>query len=452
MSKKFNTFYKKFVILQKSEKDTLFQKKKLNIKRLNEGLADYNAENGTEIKLAENIVQGSVAMSTVTQNENNEYDIDVAIIFEKDKLPEGTIATKNIIVKALKKKCTNFKVEPFAKTNCVRIVYNDGYHIDFAIYRRFKDEEDNYKYEHCGSDWRPRDPKAITKWFLDQNKHHNYHLREVVRLLKMFSKSRETWVNMPGGLIQSVLADEKIQTAYSRVDERFYYSIVEIRNRLEDHTEVDNPTDSQHSLKLVGSDNQKMKNLCSRLTNKIKDLDILFDSKCDEKQAFKAWYDFFNHSYWTNLIQEDAVAKSLSTFAAEDELYDFRETEEFVDNIFSIDIRYQLDLNCKVKNRDSFVGWLDNILSRRDLLLPGYQLYFSGSTNTPAPYNIYWKVKNQGDLAKKNDCVRGQIIQTDKLTHYEETNFRGNHFVECYIIKDGICVARKKIMVPIRVS
>ena len=31
----------------------------------------------------------------------------------------------------------------------------------------------------------------------------------------------------------------------------------------------------------------------------------------------------------------------------------------------------------------------------------------------------------------------------------ESTNFYGPHYVECYIIKDGICVARDKIAVNI---
>ncbi|MBR0340863.1 MAG: hypothetical protein IJH64_01160 [Oscillospiraceae bacterium] len=31
----------------------------------------------------------------------------------------------------------------------------------------------------------------------------------------------------------------------------------------------------------------------------------------------------------------------------------------------------------------------------------------------------------------------------------ERTDFYGPHYVECYIIKNGICVARAKVDVPI---
>ena len=38
-------------------------------------------------------------------------------------------------------------------------------------------------------------------------------------------------------------------------------------------------------------------------------------------------------------------------------------------------------------------------------------------------------------------------FQTSKLI--ENTNFAGEHWVECYIIKNGICVARDNVSVPI---
>ncbi|WP_165997595.1 hypothetical protein [Bacillus sp. Cs-700] len=51
----------------------------MNTNRLKEVLKEYNEEKKTSYKLAEEpIVQGRVAMSSVTQNADNDYDIDVA--------------------------------------------------------------------------------------------------------------------------------------------------------------------------------------------------------------------------------------------------------------------------------------------------------------------------------------------------------------------------------------
>lgn len=452
LESKFNTFYGKHVVLPKTEKNSLFNKKNININRLKEGLKEYNEEYNTTYKLAEEpIVQGSVAMSTVTQNESKDYDIDVAIVF--DNLPEGTIATKNMVVKALKKKTKQFNIEPESKTNCIRIVYAEGYHIDFAIYRRYKDEDDNYKYEHCGSEWRERNPRSITQWFLEQNKEKDYKLREVVRLLKMFSKSRGGWKNMPGGLIQSVLADEKFKS-FERIDERFYYTIEAIKDRLADDKEVNNPTDPTKSLKLVSDDSTKMDNLYNRLNDKLLKLAVLFDSTCTHNQAIEAWGGFFNHGYWTEQKQKELsnVSKSYATLLETQEFLDYKETEEFIQYQFPVNIQCELKLDCRVLKDQKTIGWLKTMLKQRELLLPGHVLKFIASTNAPSPFEIYWKVKNRGEVAKRENCVRGQIVQTDELVHYEPTAFKGDHYVECYIVKNGVCIAKQRIDVPIKIS
>ena len=66
-----------------------------------------------------------------------------------------------------------------------------------------------------------------------------------------------------------------------------------------------------------------------------------------------------------------------------------------------------------------------------------------------APYDIYWKVKNEGQEAIKRDCIRGQIKRTNTKFINESSDFIGEHYVECYIVKDGICIAKDHIDVPI---
>ena len=64
---------------------------------------------------------------------------------------------------------------------------------------------------------------------------------------------------------------------------------------------------------------------------------------------------------------------------------------------------------------------------------------------------IFWKVKNEGDIAKQRNEIRGQIQETNKFIHNEHTCFSGDHYVEAYIIKNDVCIAKGKIDVPIRV-
>ena len=163
LSSKFNTFYREKVVLSQEDCNVLHEKKNLNIQRLKDGLKEYNAEFNTSYAVTETCVQGSVAMSTVVQNEENDYDIDVAVVFDKSNLgAKGPQATRNLVANALKRKTKQFNVEPEVKTSCVRVRYADGYHIDFAIYRRtYNVWNQEWEYEHAGSEWTKRGLKDL---------------------------------------------------------------------------------------------------------------------------------------------------------------------------------------------------------------------------------------------------------------------------------------------------
>lgn len=462
LSLEFKKFYYSKVVLSKKETTNLREKKNLNITRLKDGLVEYNEENKTNYKIAEVLEQGSVAMSTVTQNQKNDYDVDVAIVFDDTNIAGlGQREIKNIVVKALKKKCTNFKKEPEALTNCVRIVYSDNYHIDFAIYRRIKNDDGSYKYEHAGSEWRERDPRAINNWFKDEIKTHGEKLRQAVRLSKMFCKSRESW-QMPGGLIQSVLCDEKIQD-YKRMDEMFYYTMKEVQSRLEEDKEIKNPT-SEQSLLLKDKDKDKVKNLCNRLKDKLSKLDILFNDKCSEKEAIEAWYEFFKHDYWTYSEDEEsrsfAVSENLIVKSMNNKLIEYDDTEEYIDNIMPVAHKYNVNvqLNCIVHRNGKYYSKLRYMLSKGEKTKKGDKLYFYIDTEKSklyGLYNIYLKVKNVGKIAENTNSIRGQIFNMkdyelkENKYHYEEASFEGQHFVECYIEQNGICVAQDFLNVPI---
>jgi hypothetical protein len=47
--------------------------------------------------------------------------------------------------------------------------------------------------------------------------------------------------------------------------------------------------------------------------------------------------------------------------------------------------------------------------------------------------------------------LRGEITpdKDRREQRYETADFTGNHYVEVYAVKDGVCVARQAIKVPI---
>lgn len=443
-SKELEKFYRKKVVLSAKEQNELREKRKLNIKRLKEGLSEYNSEKNKDYKIAEERIQGSMAMHTITQNDKQDYDIDVGIVFEEDNLNElGSLATRNMVANALERKTKQFAEDPEVKTSCVRLKYNStGYHVDFAVFKRYKkNSNDEYIYEHSGSEWSVRHIKDLELWFSERIKDKGDDLRKVIRLSKMFCKSRESWKNMPSGLIQTVICEENFNESYSRLDERFYYTMKNIVNRLNSYLEVYAPVDNGRSLVNRDVDYQRMKNWKKRLETQLDSLNILFDDECTFEYAVKAWGVFFEHSYWNEL--SNTVKKQ-----------SFTDTEEFIGDLYPILEQFDVTIDCKVSGNGfismPFQKYLERYAPRlKKFIPPNFKVECSiQSTNCPAYDKILWKVLNVGAEAEKRNDIRGQIQDRgSKIT--ENTNFRGNHFIECYLIKDNVCVGIAHVDVPI---
>lgn len=129
--------------------------------------------------------------------------------------------------------------------------------------------------------------------------------------------------------------------------------------------------------------------------------------------------------------------------------YGYSNDEQFIEEIFPVYIMYSLKIDCEITQNGFRTGLLSEFIKKKFMIKQNRKLKFMiVENNIPKPYDIYWKVRNVGYEAIRRNCIRGQIKKgIDYLN--ESTNFYGPHYVECYIIKDGICVARDKISVSI---
>ncbi|EFE78386.1 hypothetical protein GTY59_28585 [Streptomyces sp. SID5466] len=129
----------------------------------------------------------------------------------------------------------------------------------------------------------------------------------------------------------------------------------------------------------------------------------------------------------------------------------FNNTEQFIEDRRPVDIRHSLTIDCEVVQN----GWrptsLRKMLEERTFLHANKALDFTiTECSADRPFEVWWKVLNHGSEAEKRNEIRGQIIKSNRQDAcHERTKFRGEHVVECYIIKDGVAVARDRIDVPI---
>jgi Adenylyl/Guanylyl and SMODS C-terminal sensor domain/Second Messenger Oligonucleotide or Dinucleotide Synthetase domain len=141
-------------------------------------------------------------------------------------------------------------------------------------------------------------------------------------------------------------------------------------------------------------------------------------------------------------LKETALAANLPT-------YD--NTEQFIEEYHGVDIRYDLQIDCEVTQNGYLQHFLKDMLARHIPLFANKKLAFTiKKINVPPPYQMKWKVLNRGEVAQRRDCIRGQIVTDEgRFRKTETTDFKGDHVVECYAIKDDVVVAKDRIHVPI---
>jgi hypothetical protein len=80
----------------------------------------------------------------------------------------------------------------------------------------------------------------------------------------------------------------------------------------------------------------------------------------------------------------------------------------------------------------------------------GLYLKFVASTNTDGLFHYYWQVVNTGEAARLAGDLRGKIFE-ETQARWEHTKYQGKHWVECFIVRNGNCVARSgKFFVNVR--
>lgn len=132
----------------------------------------------------------------------------------------------------------------------------------------------------------------------------------------------------------------------------------------------------------------------------------------------------------------------------------YKDTEEFIEDYFAVDIKYNISINCKITQNGFRPMLLKKLLGKKMFLAIKKHLEFyieemDYKIDKEGEYDIYWKVKNEGKEAMKRDCIRGQVKRTNTKSIIESSDFIGEHYVECYIVKDGVCIAKDHIDVPI---
>ena len=322
----------------------------------------------------------------------------------------------------------------------VTVTYSN-FHIE--VQPAFEDAEGDFKYPdtYNGGAWKVTKPRAEMEAVAVIDVAKNRNMRRLSRMIRAWKNKHG--VEMGGLLIDTLVYkfldstsdyDEISFSSHDRMVRDFFDYIVDLPHQ--DYYLAPGSRQRVRVKKRFRNNARKAYNLCLKAIE-----------AQGKSSAHKKWKNVFGRNF-----PADADDNSESSISKSD--YNFRNTEEYIEDFLPVDIRYGLTLNCEVTQdgyRPQLLKWL---IEQKSYLKQNKRLrFYVENTNVVAPFSLRWKVLNKGDAAKKRDCLRGQIFgDSGSQENVETTDFRGDHVVECFVVKNGVVVARDRIKVPIRIS
>ena len=293
-------------------------------------------------------------------------------------------------------------------------------------------------------------PDTYTKgWKITKPRDEITALNETDKLkngvLKALCKITRAWKNKSGVVMGGLLIDTLAYNFLNSVDLYDSATISDFPELCRNFFDFLSKEPEQNYYLALGSNQQvKVKKPFQKKSERALNMCIeALNAQNENKQAQK-WRDIFGRQF----------SKPSDVLKAENYSMDtgiYKHTEDYIEDSYPVDIRYNLEIDCKVTQDGFRPDTLRNMLFRKIPLRACKDLLFYIIANdVPAPYEIKWKVLNRGEEAKKRNMIRGRIeADSGHETKKEHTDFMGNHIVECYIIKDNVVVARDFIDVPI---
>ena len=388
----------------------------------------------TESKEANTLQVGSFGRKTGI---NGISDLDMLYIMPKTKWEEynkagGQLKLLQDARDAILNRYPNTKVR--VDRLVVTVTYTN-FHVE--VQPVFEQDDQSYKYPDTknGGSWKVTKPREEMKAIADMDVAKNANLRRLCKMARAWKNKHG--VSM-GGLLIDTLAYNFLNstTAYDTKSFLYYDELSRDFFRFLS----DQPDQGEYAA--PGSRQRvRVKKKFQRKAKKAYDLCLKAISAEDQANVNEKWKMVYGRPF---PAAKEQLAKAHAVLGWDN-------TEEFIEDKFSVDIRGYLKLDCEVKQNGFRKFFLSEMLFKHIPLKSSKKLHFwIKDISVKAPYEIYWKVLNRGAEAERRNCIRGQIVpdggHSDKN---EETSFRGDHVVECYCVKDGVVVAKDRIHVPI---
>jgi hypothetical protein len=420
--------------------------------------------------------QGSFALGTAVKpiNPDEDFDIDLVCELSSISLEAPPTAVKRIVGDRLKESATYRKILK-EKNRCWRLDYPGDFHIDILPAKPD---------EHRGgtailipdkelSDWSQSDPKGYALWFRE-------------RMLAQFNLNRIALATRLNKEIEEV-PDHEIKTTLQKA--------IQLLKRHRDIQFIDDPDNKPISIIITTLAGHSYRNqedlletiisLANEMPNHIRqvgsefwvtnpvNLDENFADKWqnhpERRKAFYDWIEILQKQLSllevaSSLQETETILKQLFgegvSQVALKEITSTQTSPIVVEGGSQLDVshkhsmkweyhpKYEVQVTAIKSAGKTIKGVMAKAYPNNGKQISKlFSLEFTATTNTPHPYSVEWQVTNTGEEARNANGLRGGYeyssgTKNNKFIRKENTQYNGTHFVEAFVIKDGISVAR----------
>lgn len=410
-------YFEKFIesiSLTKTQRDDAITKYESICKCLNKEF--YDSEYSDAVKF----LFGSYKKKTTISHSNK--DVDVIFKIPKDKFSEYQSqknGPSNLLTKVKDTLKDTYSTTDNIK-NWTKVVLVDFQSYKVEVLPALEQENGKFTIPNSGNgeDWiTDFDPKKEIDDFFKSNNSNDKLTRKLIKIIKKWKLEKSTVS------IKTYILDEYVITFLNKYTFSNYPKLVfDFFNYLHEK-------ESQSYTETALNQSKKA-------------LDYYNSRKIDG--AIEEYKKLFGDSFPKN------INKSIDNTQ-----YQVAPNEEFIENIMTVSINEDVVLDIKIYCKPKKGGFMHRLLLEAFPsfgILKQETLEFDATVkNLTGQYETMWKVRNFGDEAEKNSKLRGEIINDNNGLHKykDSTAFYGEHFLECYVIQNNFCVARKRITIPV---
>ncbi len=447
-------------------------------------------------------IQGSFRLGTTIKpySEEEDYDVDLVCELDFDKASITQQELKNALGVEMKSYAERYDMkEPHPSSRCWRLDYAAGaqFHLDAlpaipdGTHQRFLLEqkglknlqwadtaiaitdENDISYKSRTAIWPHSNPKGYSAWFYSR-------MREVYELRRravMLTEKRASVEEIPGYKVKTPLQsvvqilkrhrDMTVDDAEVRPisiiittlaaqayngENTIHEALFNILSTMDDFIEykggvtwIPNPTDPLENFADKWAKHPERETAFRDWLQKArKDF-----GEVSSMEDFKAVGEYMAPVLGRKLV-ESVVNKRTSTkkgLASALSLFSFLSPPHREKPRWPMALTNTVQIYEATYKRDNVGGAMARkFQSDGAAIPPNCSLVFKARTTVPEPYEVWWQVVNNGQEASFHGNLRGgfnqEISGAEGLTHNETSLYKGTHTIECFIVKNGVCMAK----------